>query len=624
MSAFLEKRKLPDGVENFETFVGRLQKFFPFGERALRFDELRRIRINRFRSQGRLQIRNFRFESFDCFGESLVFALFLVTALLFFLGAFFRFLLCRVRPRFRFPDTQLFRFGVIAESADVFVDVADAFETENFRGDVVQKIPVVADRDDRAVVFGEKVCEEVERFHVQVVRRFVEHEYVRRMRKQTGEKQAVAFAAGKRVDGSAGALRRKKEILQVTQNVALLPVENDVFLTVADVFHERFVFAEPCAHLVEIGDLKVRSEPDVSGLRREFAQKNFQKGRFAAAVRAHDAHAVASRNFRRKILNQRFALVGMGNVFGADDEPSGAFRLGDLHFDVSRAVSAVRTFFPHSDERPDAALVSRATRLDSLANPNLLFGETLVEKPVRLFFFGESLIAVSYKFIVRKVPGTDASPVEFQNPCREPPDKGPVMANEKDGAGEPRKDSFEPLDARNVEMVCRFVEKKEVRLPGDFPRKKNAALLPAGKRIVRRIGVDSRFSENVLARGMPLRRVADDDVANGAVDVGGNFLNQACGPHPVLSDDFSGIRFHFPGEDFEQRTFPFAVPPHETDAFVFANVEGNVRQKGRVAKPQGQIFDGYQGHAVKVEKSRTGMSAEENFENLFFFCLVLT
>lgn len=177
------KTALPDGVENFEAFVGGFQQFFLFGECALRLDEFCRIRVNRFRSQGRLQIRNFRFELFDCFGERLVFALFLVAALLFFLGAFFRFRLCRFRPRFRFPDPSLFRFGVIAESADVFVDIADAFEPDDFRGDVVQKIPVMADRDDRAVVFGEKVREKVECFHVQVVRRFVENEYVRRMRK---------------------------------------------------------------------------------------------------------------------------------------------------------------------------------------------------------------------------------------------------------------------------------------------------------------------------------------------------------------------------------------------------------------------------------------------------------
>lgn len=384
--------------------------------------------------------------------------------------------------------------------------------------------------------------------------------------------------------------------------MALLPVENDVFLAVADVFHERFVFTEPRTHLVEVGDLKVRSEPDVSRLRRKLSQKDFQKGRFAAAVRAHDSHAVASRNLRREILNQRFALVGIGNVLCADDEPSGTLRLGDLHLDVSRAVSAVRAFLPHSDERPDAALVARAARLDTLANPNLLFGETLVEKPVRLFLFGECLVAVSYKFIVWKIPGADASPVEFQNPCREPLDKGPVVADEKNGAGKPRKDSLEPLDARNVEVVCRFVEKEQVRFLRDGTCKKNAALLPAGKRIVRRVGIDSRFPENVFARGVPFRRVADDDVANRAVDVGGNFLDQARRPHPVLSDDFSGVGFHFAGENFEQRTFPFAVSAHEANAFVFADVEGNARQKGRVAEPQGQIFDGYQGHAVKVEK----------------------
>ena len=59
--------------------------------------------------------------------------------------------------RFRFFFAELFRVGVIGVSADIFVDVADAFKADDFRGDVIEKISVMAYGDDRAVVFGEKV-----------------------------------------------------------------------------------------------------------------------------------------------------------------------------------------------------------------------------------------------------------------------------------------------------------------------------------------------------------------------------------------------------------------------------------------------------------------------------------
>ncbi len=116
--------------------------------------------------------------------------------------------------------------------------------------------------------------------------------------------------------------------------------------------------------------------------------------------------------------------------------------------------------------------------------------------------------------------------------------------------------------------------------------------MTARKRIVKGFRVYARFAENVFAGGMPFCGVPDDNIADCAFDVGGNFLDQTGYAQTVLSDNFSGIGFHFARNDFEECTFPFAIAAHEANAFSFVNVERYGVKKRRVAKTESQIFDG--------------------------------
>ena len=67
-----------------------------------------------------------------------------------------------------------------------------------------------------SLVIRKEFGEQVKRFHVEVVRRFIENENVTRVAKEASQQQAVAFTAAKRTDGTTGAVRREKEVLQIT------------------------------------------------------------------------------------------------------------------------------------------------------------------------------------------------------------------------------------------------------------------------------------------------------------------------------------------------------------------------------------------------------------------------
>ena len=67
-------------------------------------------------------------------------------------------------------------------------------------GDVVEEVPIVGDRDDRARVLLQEPLQPVHGLGIEVVRGLVEQEQVRVLQEQPGERHAALLAAGQRRD----------------------------------------------------------------------------------------------------------------------------------------------------------------------------------------------------------------------------------------------------------------------------------------------------------------------------------------------------------------------------------------------------------------------------------------
>ena len=91
-------------------------------------------------------------------------------------------------------------------------DAAAAVELEDPAGDVVEEVPVVRHRDDRALVVGEEALEPEHRLGVEVVRRLVEQQQVGRGEEQPAERDPAALAAGERRDVAVASGRRSASI----------------------------------------------------------------------------------------------------------------------------------------------------------------------------------------------------------------------------------------------------------------------------------------------------------------------------------------------------------------------------------------------------------------------------
>jgi hypothetical protein len=99
----------------------------------------------------------------------------------------------------------------VAVAADIFLPATIAFAGNGLRHHVVEEGAVVADQEHRAVVVLQQGFEQLQGFDVEVVGRLVEHQHVGRPREQARQQQAVALAAGERLDRRTRALRAKRK-----------------------------------------------------------------------------------------------------------------------------------------------------------------------------------------------------------------------------------------------------------------------------------------------------------------------------------------------------------------------------------------------------------------------------
>jgi hypothetical protein len=84
----------------------------------------------------------------------------------------------------------------------------------------------VADQQHRARKSGDQFLQQVERFHVEIVGRFVEDQQVGGPRKRAGEDQPRFLAAGQFAHRRARLFRTEQEVLHVGDDVLLLAIDD--------------------------------------------------------------------------------------------------------------------------------------------------------------------------------------------------------------------------------------------------------------------------------------------------------------------------------------------------------------------------------------------------------------
>ncbi len=84
--------------------------------------------------------------------------------------------------------------------AHVFLPAAIALEGDRAGDHVVEEPAVVADQQQRPRPLEQLFFEQLQRFEVEIVGRLVENEHIGRPREHPRQQQAIALAAGQRLD----------------------------------------------------------------------------------------------------------------------------------------------------------------------------------------------------------------------------------------------------------------------------------------------------------------------------------------------------------------------------------------------------------------------------------------
>jgi hypothetical protein len=115
----------------------------------------------------------------------------------------------------------------VAIAAGIFLPAPAAFRHDHRIDDAVEKIAVVADQDHGALIVAQHFFEHVERFEIEIVRRLVEHQQVRRSRQCAGEHQAAAFAARQNAKRRPCLFGREQEIAHIADDVFCLRADRN-------------------------------------------------------------------------------------------------------------------------------------------------------------------------------------------------------------------------------------------------------------------------------------------------------------------------------------------------------------------------------------------------------------
>jgi len=117
----------------------------------------------------------------------------------------------------------------------------------------------VAHQENGALIFHQHLFQELQGIGIQIVRRFIQHQHIRRLCKELREKSAVSLPTRKDLDRRSRSFRGEEEILEITDYVSRPSVDHHAVVSVSNVLHDRSFVVQLRAVLVEIGNFKAGS-----------------------------------------------------------------------------------------------------------------------------------------------------------------------------------------------------------------------------------------------------------------------------------------------------------------------------------------------------------------------------
>ena len=247
-----------------------------------------------------------------------------------------------------------FRFGlsgpalrpVVAPTARIYDSAPIPFHGHGRGGDPVEEIPVVADQQHRAVEISKNFLQQIKRFDVEVIRRFVQHQKIGALRHDAGQQQPRLLAARQRAHRRAGLRVTEQEILEVAHNIAGLPPDKHLICLARDAhcgiagqtFPKRGVGVQLSACLIKHRNVEIGAKAEIPAVRGFLAQQHLQHCCLAHTIGPDKGNAFPPLHAQGKVLYDHLVVKAFGQPPRIDDQL--ARGRGGLQFQCGRALAA--------------------------------------------------------------------------------------------------------------------------------------------------------------------------------------------------------------------------------------------------------------------------------------------
>ena len=252
----------------------------------------------------------------------------------------------------------------------------------------------MADQDHRAGKAGHQFLQQIQRLHVEIVGRLVEHQQIGRPRQHARQDQPRPLAAGQLAHRRARLLRLEQKVLHVGDDVPLLAIDDEVLAAaVGEEMRQRLVGIEARA------SGRARRSPDwcraAPCLRPARARRSAASA--ASSCRRRSARPARARSPRWMRVEKSLTTVRSPKLLAMPlasitSLPDSAASLAAMRGHALGAAMAAEAL-AHRLQFAEPAHVALAPRGDAVAQPVLLAHDLAAELVLLALFFLEHRVA---------------------------------------------------------------------------------------------------------------------------------------------------------------------------------------------------------------------------------------
>ena len=327
--------------------------------------------------------------------------------------------------------------------------------------------------------FEQRVFQSAQGFHVQVVRRFIQHQNVAACDQGFGEVQTTPLTTGQHAHFLllVTAVEVEATTIRAAGHLELAHVQ-DVEST-GHVFPDGFFIRQRIAVLVHKRHLDGGTNDDFTRIRLLATGDQLEQGRFTGTVRADDADNRAGRDVEAQVVDQHAVAKGLAHALELDHLATQAVCHRDKDFVgfVALLVFEVAQFFKAGQTGLALGLAS----LGVLAGPFQFLLQGLGTGFFALLFgFQTGALLGQPVRVVALVRNTGAA-VQFQNPLSSVVQEVAIVGDSHHGAGVALQELLQPVHRFSVQVVGRLIKQQHVGLGEQQTAQGHAALLTAGQ-----------------------------------------------------------------------------------------------------------------------------------------------